>query len=291
MGGAELAMVLTSALLHALWSASIKGSGDPLAFNLAQGLVTLGLLVPLLPWAGLGSLPPGFWILLAATGLAHGAYWYGLSLTLAAGDLSLTYPIVRSTPALLPWVAVPLMGERLTTAGATGIAVVVAGIWLVSGTAAPGRMGRRALRSAGFTLATTVAYSLCDKQVMLSLGRGGWQSVLPTSLVAYLLIAAAGTLGFVPFALPRLAPAALGRQLRGRLRWVALAAAVGLLGYGLILEAYRSAPASYVVAARQLSVVFALGIAVLSLGERLSRRRVVGSVATVAGVALIALAG
>jgi drug/metabolite transporter (DMT)-like permease len=67
------------------------------------------------------------------------------------------------------------------------------------------------------------------------------------------------------------------------------ALAASLLGYGLILEAYKTAPASYVVAVRQVSVLFALLFAVVWLRERPDRRRVIGAAATVVGVALISL--
>jgi drug/metabolite transporter (DMT)-like permease len=46
---------------------------------------------------------------------------------------------------------------------------------------------------------------------------------------------------------------------------------------------------SYVVAMRQTSVLFAIALAAWWLGERPSASRVAGAVATVAGVALIAL--
>jgi drug/metabolite transporter (DMT)-like permease len=45
------------------------------------------------------------------------------------------------------------------------------------------------------------------------------------------------------------------------------------------------------VATRQLSVVFAVGLALLWLRERPSRARIVGAMLTVIGVATIGLAG
>ena len=48
------------------------------------------------------------------------------------------------------------------------------------------------------------------------------------------------------------------------------------------------APVSYVVAVRQTSVLFALVLGTLWLGERPGWSRVLGGAATVAGVALIA---
>lgn len=291
MGALELAMVVASALLHATWGASIKGSRDPLAFNVAQSTVTVALGLPLIPWLGLGLLPQGVWWLVAATGVAHGAYWYGLSRALTESDLSLTYPIIRSTPAFLPFVAVPLLGEQLSVAGGLGIAIVVAGIWALRGSAPAGAPAQRSLHIAYFTLVTTVAYSLLDKQVMAVVSDGPWSAAVPRSLVVYYLVSAAGLLGFLPLALPRMERGAVPARLRQEGGRVLGAVAIGVVGYGLILEAYRTAPASYVVAVRQLSVLFALVLAVAFFRERPTRRRVVGAVATVAGVVLIALRG
>ena len=67
------------------------------------------------------------------------------------------------------------------------------------------------------------------------------------------------------------------------------ALAGSLLSYSLILQAFQTAPASYVVAVRQVSVLFALLFAVGWLRERPDRRRVVGATATVVGVVLISL--
>jgi drug/metabolite transporter (DMT)-like permease len=65
---------------------------------------------------------------------------------------------------------------------------------------------------------------------------------------------------------------------------------VSFASYTLILAALQTALVSYVVAARQTSVLFAVGLGVAVLGERPGRARVAGALATVAGVALIAMA-
>ena len=65
----------------------------------------------------------------------------------------------------------------------------------------------------------------------------------------------------------------------------------GFVSYTLILQALRSAPVSYVVATRQLSVVFAVGLALFWLRERPSRARMAGALLTVVGVITIGLAG
>lgn len=287
----ELLLVLASAMLHAIWSAMIKGSGNPLAFNLLQEAAAVIAALMLLPLVELDEIPAVVWKLTAATGVAHGLYFYLMSRAYQEADLSLVYPIIRSTPAFLPLIAVPLLGESVSPVGALGIAIVVAGIWLIH---LDRRIEIRTLRSRGIllaylTLATTVAYSLLDKQAMVHFSEATWTGLLPRSVVYFFMLSAANTLVFVPLAMRRV-PWATLRQAARRDGARAVAAISGsLLSYSLILQAFQTAPASYVVAVRQVSVLFAMLFAMLWLRERPDRYRIAGAVATVAGVALISL--
>lgn len=287
----EIALVLASALLHAGWSASIKQSGDPLCFNLLQ-LPVLGLLfLALLPCVSLAEVPSAVWWLLPATAVAHTAYVYWLCRAFEHGDLSLVYPIARSTPALLPFAALPLLGERISVGGAVGIAVVMAGVWLIQGV---GRWTLRELtqpaaRFAFLTLGATVAYSLTDKAAMTSFSASAWSAPLPASLFYFLLLSLAYGALFAPLVLWRRGFAALRSAAGSSWRAATLASLVSLGSYTLVLHALATAKVSYVVAMRQTSVLFAIALAAWWLGERPSASRVAGAVATVAGVALIAL--
>ncbi len=285
-------LVVLSAVLHALWSASIKGSREPLAFNLVQALATTVLALGVFAYADLGAIPRGVWWALAGTSLAHALYFLFLTHALARGELTLVYPIARSTPAFLPFLAVPLLGESVSTLGALGIATVVGGVWLVH---SEGRLSFRALLGPGtgfayLTLLTTVAYSLFDKAAMTELATALPESGIPHSILFYFLLSAGSTLLFAPLA-------GLGLRSRpwaetARREWGRAlgAAAVSFLSYALILQAYREAPASYVVAVRQSSVLFAVAIGIFHLRERPSRARLAGALATVAGVALLGIA-
>jgi drug/metabolite transporter (DMT)-like permease len=289
---AVIAVVLVSALLHAAWSASIKGSSNPLAFTLGQHLLVLPLAVVALASVAEELLAPRLLLCAAGTALAHGLYGYWLALALERADLTLAYPIVRSTPALLPLVAVPLLGEVPSALGAAGIAVVVSGIWLVQGRALSLRaLGAPELRYAWLTLLATVGYSLSDKAAMQTLGDGSYQGWLPPALVWYCVIILASTPVFLPLAARRVSRADLLGTLRAEGGRMVGALAVSFVGYGLILAAFEHAPASYVVAVRQSSVLFAAWIGVALLGERPDRARLVGAAATVAGVALIGWGG
>lgn len=287
----ELALVVLSAFLHAIWSASIKGSRNPLGFNLLQLAppVAAACLLPL--WVPLGDVPRAVWWIAIGTGLSHGFYFYWLARALASGELSIVYPIARSAPAFLPLFAVLLLGESLSIRGALGIAVVVAGMWAVQ--ADSGVVGWQRFRAPGakfawLTLLASIGYSLCDKAAMARLNVAPWHSAIPPAVVYYLLLSVAGGLVFTPLALRRVSRAELAAVARSEWRNAFLAAGVSFVSYGLILQALRSAPVSYVVAARQTSVLFAVAIGALHWRERPSRLRLLGALATVLGVALVA---
>lgn len=299
-------LVLISALIHALWSFFIKGSRDPLAFNLVQAMLIAVAAIFLVPFIDTSALTAEFGWLLLVTGAAHAIYLYGLSLAFAGGDLTLVYPVARSTPAFLPLIAVPLTGERLSPGGLLGIAIVVAGMWAVqlgSGGRAGGapdtdvgvplrrRLTAPPMRFAYLALVASVAYGLLDKAIMGELTASPQAGPVPISLLGFFAMWCACTVFFAPMALRRIEPGSLRKTLRSDWRSAGLAALISVAGYGLILKAYETAPASYVVAVRQSSVLFVLLLSVAFLGERPGVLRVAGAVATVAGVATIAATG
>ena len=106
-------------------------------------------------------------------------------------------------------------------------------------------------------------------------------------VVFYFLLCTSSALVFVPFAIRRLRPGALGAVAAGELGRVLGSAVVSFVSYALILEALRTAPVSYVAAMRQTSVLFAVALGMVWLHERPGWLRIAGAVATAAGVALI----
>ena len=289
----ELGLVLASALLHAWWSVAIKASRDPLAFNLLQLLAPFGIFVFLAPLVTWAEVPTRVWWLLAGTAFWHGLYFYWMTRAFEHGDLTLVYPIARSTPAFIPLISVPLLGERVSAGAACGIAIVVAGIWLVGAGAGLSRsaLASKGARFAFLTLAAGVGYSLFDKAAMSELGGAVWTSPVPRAFVYAVLLGVAGSFVFAPLAWLRTREGLLARLRQGELGRASFASVVSYGGYALILAALETAPVSYVVAVRQTSVLFALVMGVLWLRETPGRPRVLGAIATVAGVALIALFG
>ena len=175
--------------------------------------------------------------------------------------------------------------------GALGIAVVVAGMWAVQADA--GVVGWQRFRAPGakyawLTLLASIGYSLCDKAAMARLNAAPWHSPVPPAVFYYVLLSVAGAIVFVPLTLRRVPRMELADVARSEWRNALLAALVSFASYGLILQALRTAPVSYVVATRQISVLFAVAIGAFHLHERPSRLRLIGAAATVVGVAIVA---
>ena len=286
----ELALVLASALLHAIWSVAIKASRDPLTFNLLQTVTGIVLFAACAPFVAFGEISSTVWLLIVAACSVHGLYFYWMSRAFEHGDLTLVYPIVRSTPAFMPFVAAPLLAERISLVGAVGIATVVSGMWLVQvgrGLRREAFLGPAAVFSY-LTLAATVGYSLTDKSVMEQLAAGPWSSPIPRAAFYCIVLSAGNAVVFAPLVLRHRKAASLLAAVRTDLGGSTAAALVSFASYSLLLKALETAPVSYVVAGRQLSVVFALCLGVLWLRETPGRVRVLGALTTVVGVVLIA---
>ena len=286
-------MVLASALLHAVWNGYAKRAGNPTAFLGLLAITSTAVSIAALPFFDLAEIPRSVWWLTGGTAVAHVFYQVFLGVAYERGDLSVVYPIARSTPALVAIIAVPLLGDPVTVGGAAGIAVVVAGMWLVQ---TDGRITIAALTGPGvgfayLTLITTAGYSILDKQAMVAFANAErWSGPLPVSLTFFVLLQIASGIPYIPYALSRAPRSHVLLILRQHKTLLAVGTVAAIASYGLILAALQTASVSYVTAVRQTSVLFATAIGVAFLRERPGRARIAGAVAIVAGVASMVIA-
>jgi drug/metabolite transporter (DMT)-like permease len=196
------------------------------------------------------------------------------------GDLSLVYPIARGTaPVLVVPLAVLLLGERPSPLGLVGIALVVLGIF---GTHLPRRRGAAASPGTAVALAMLTGVMIAGYSLVNKVG----VQQAPVPLYACLVFA-------VDTILFALVLALRGHALwpRGYAGW-GRAAAVGVLmlvAYLGVLGAMSLAPVSYVVAAREISIVVTALAGVVVLGERQSGRRVAAAAVIFVGLVVLAL--
>jgi len=281
---AAVLLVLAAAACHTAWNLIFKSQPDRAGVSLGALVIGVLLLSPVLFVYPVREVSMEAWALIILSGIFETAYVILLTAAYHAGDLSLVYPIARGTPALVVVpVSIVLLGEPVTMTGLLGIALVVGGVF---GAHLPGRRlvdrsaaadPARAIVLAVLTGLTISAYSLVNKL--------GVQRV-PVPLYAMLVFAVDALL------------LAIVLRARGTLAWPFThdrwkpATAIGVLMMGAylgVLGAMAVAPLAYVIAAREVSIVFTTLAGVLLLGERATWRRLGGAALIFGGLVAIAL--
>lgn len=269
-------LVLFGALLHASWNAIVKSGGNKLR---ETGIVAGGaaivsaIALPFVPLPDSACIP---WLI--ASVAIHQLYYVLVAAAYRAGDMGHTYPLMRgSAPLLVALSSGPLIGEALSAFAWLGIALICGGILLLA-------LHRHADRNAtlialgnAFVIA---AYTLVD-------GLGARKSGQPVAYVLWLTLFTAPAL--LVYLWWKDAPALLVHiRERGRQGLAGGACSVG--SYGLALYAMTLAPLAAVATLRETSVIFAVAISALMLGESGGIRRLVAAVLVVAGAAALRLA-
>ncbi len=285
MPPAALALVLVAAVLHVGWNALARRARHSLCFLwAAQALSALGLLPFALGRVYADGLPAAGLPFVGATIALHALYFYALGRAYGAGGLSLVYPVARGLGvALVPVFAAIALDERPSPLGALGIGLVVAGIVALHAVARgwePLRAGVASGAGTGWALATGLtiaAYSLVDKA-----GVGRLHPVPYVTLMG---------LGVTALLWPAVrASAALNSEWAANRRAILAAATMTLTAYLLVLFAFRWSKASYVVAAREVSIVLSAVVGSVWLKEGALGPRVLAAAVVLAGVACVAVA-
>ncbi|MCF6433375.1 DMT family transporter [Leisingera sp. MMG026] len=273
-----IAIILSAALLHAVWNAIVKTAADR---TTTLGLVAFGHVIPSAVMITILPLPSAesFVYILLST-VVHFGYYYMLGRAYQHGDLSVVYPIARGiVPALVGIWAMIFAGEVLPLQAWAGIAVIALGIQLSSWKALRSGVGRAALGFAAGTGFCISIYSLVDGiGVRLSgntLSYWAWGAFLHIFIAGFIAVRKRSTLAALP-----------GRT------WI-LGIAGGLVSmtaYGLVLYAKNFAPLGAVSALRETSVIFAALIGFFFLKEGYWIRRLGSAVLMACGVALIGMA-
>ena len=279
-----IALALAAAVVHGTWNVLVKVSGDPMrtfyrATLIASLVITpptfIGWLVvgrPGMPWAAVG--------LAAVSAVLELAYLFLLSAAYSRGELSVVYPIARgSAPLLSVLIGLGLLGERLAPPQLLGVGLLLLGILAVT---IPQTSGRATL-PALLTGVSIAAYSAVDR-VGVRLTEPWLYGWLLVALLAVGLVVSRAVV-------PRL----IGRPVISQGTPIAWrqAVVIGIFmwgGYLLVLLALNLAPLSVVAPVRETAIVAVAVWGVWKLRERRAAPlKLAGALATLAGVALLAL--
>ena len=283
-----LLLVLFSAFLHAFWNYLAKKSRNKIAFIwwfiFVAGIFYFPMFLYFFP--GMKISVTG-WGCIFATGILHTLYFFFVGSSYERGDLSVVYPLARGFgPFWVPILAVVILGEQLSIPGIIGIVFVVAGIYVIHLKSFSFKTFFEpfaAIRNTAsiwalLTGCTIAAYSLVDKV--------GVQSVHPAVYIYFMF--------FIPLLF--LTPYVMMKQRKAlKPEWQTNKGSVMVVGflvvftYLLILFAMKTSNVSYVVAAREVSIVFSALFGIMWLGESHRRPRLIGAFLIALGVGFIGL--
>lgn len=261
-------LALAAAVLHAAWNMWVKQSGDrwiALWGQMFAGATVSGIILLFTGW------PTHLvWWPVIASAAIHVVYVAALAHAYNVGDFSVTYPIARGTGALLAAIAgVLFVNDSLSLLSAIGIAIAIAGIYVLAG-----RADSQHVR-AGLMVAVTIgAYSVIDGYGSREAGGNLYPLVLFLAVGAFLTIA-----GII-----RGRTRDMVQAMTTRAHKFALAGSASVLTYWMVLLAMQRAPVGYVTALRESSVVIVALVGTRYLGESDAKRRI-----TAAGIVVVGL--
>jgi uncharacterized membrane protein len=288
MSGLALVIVLVAALFHGSWNFLAKKSKKKMAFIWWFLLIAIIAYLPMFLyfWPRVSVSPAG-WVCIVATGILHALYFWFMGGAYERGDLSLVYPLSRgSGPLLVPILAIFFLHEQLSMVGIVGIALVVCGIYFIhlkTFSVASFVEPFRALRGSASIWAlctggTIAGYSLVDKV--------GVGLVYPPVYIYLMFV----------ISLLLLTPYVLAMQRAAlKLEWlvnkgpILIDGFLVLFTYLMILIAFRLSKVSYVVAAREVSIVFSAFLGIIWLKEKHASQKIAGAALITLGVVLIGL--
>ena len=271
-----IVLVLGAAVLHAVWNALIKISGDSV-LSYALIMVFGGLMAaPALPFVGLPSAQSLPYLVLS---VVFAFLYFGCLLAgYRHGDLSQVYPLARGTGPLFATLgAILFVGEALSVREASG--VVLASVGIIGLAAGRGRVDPRPIAYAALGGVAIGVYTVSD-----------WVGIrLSGNPAGYIVVS---------FMTTAVAVAGLACALRGRAvlpffkrnwRYGPPGGLMVMGAYGPVVWALAVSPVAHIAALRETSVVIAALIGAIFLKEPLGTRRVIAALVVTAGLLLLNL--
>ncbi len=301
MDGLAVILVLSSCVTHAAWNLIAKKSSKTIGFFWLGSLLVLVALTPVFFALGgaqmLSRVSPRLWLYLPITGLSMAVYYGCLAVAYRHGEVSVAYPLVRTTPIFVLLLAGLLLGQIPSILAVFGIVLVVVGCFFLPlerlGFGPGGFTPRSYLNRAGFwalgAALGSSGYTLVDDMAM-ELVKEAAPGLRGAFFYEYLQYGALAT-GLLVTSLIFEGRAKVVAAIRTEKLKAVVVSATVFLTYLLILWAYTHADkVAYVAGLRQLSIVLGVGGGILFFKERGGLPRIIAAAAIVAGLVLIGLA-
>ncbi|MFC1461904.1 EamA family transporter [Verrucomicrobiota bacterium] len=296
-----IVLIIISAVMHAGWNLLSKRTYPSASFFLAANIAAFILLSPVLVLyaQALPGFPPRVWALVAGTGCFMSVYYTSLAGAYRSGDMSVAYPLARSSPVIVVTIVTLILGRgsQVSAQCVFGIVLVVGGCLLVP-------MKRITdLRVANYLNATcclalvaafgTAGYSILDDEALRQL-RNAPELCLGTTQITLVYacleaLSASLWLGFF------VAVRRKGRRdfleviRRSKLQAVLTGAAIYLTYAIVLISLAYVRNVSYVVAFRQLSIPLGTAFGIFILREPPYIPKLAGVTVMLVGLVLIGM--
>ena len=281
-----IGLVLVSALLHPLRDLILKVTAQPMLSYAGVSVVWVVL-------AGFHAVTTGqdlslqkeIWPFVATSVLGLSLYYYGTLSALRRGNLSVYYPIIRSSPiaiVVFSWLAMDRSYSWLTIAG---IFTVLLGSFMIQKTPGSVLEDQKAFGLAIIAMLGSAAYSISDA--------GAMQFTTPAVYLFYTNISVTVLLLGIQRWESRLNTLSFGEvaQQWMRVPWrIMLAGVSSYLSYFFILRAFQlGAEAAAVSAVRQASIPVSILLAAIILLEPSFLKNIAWASLIMLGILLITL--
>ncbi len=284
-----LVLVALSALIHSTWNFLFKKSEDSVIYifwaKIFQILIYFPIIFYILYKFGFNreGIAP-----IIGSGIVHFFYWLFISLGYKYGELSLVYPIARSSPLLIALLSYFIFGEKVTLYGFIGIILIISGIYFIS----VGDMSfknflkifnkeNKGLIYAFLCLITITIHSLIDK-----IGAKYVNPILYVYLFEIISI-----LLFVPYVFITKSEENILKILKNE-KYKIFYTGIGIiLSYSIIIYVMNLSKLSYIVSIREIGVIFSVLLGSIFLKEKYGFVRFISSILIFLGILLISILG
>ena len=267
-------LILVSALCHAVWSAIIKSSKNPLSLMGITSVLEVTIFLPLTFTVPFPTLE--VWYFLIATVIIHVFYRLNVIYSYRYGDLSYIYPISRGSSCLfVAIISILFLSSDISVAGFVGILFVCIGLFLIS------YSKNLSFNFRGFALAISTAilitaYTLVDG-VGVRLSENGFSYI-------YWLF----TLNGIPLLIIGLiSKDGLRKRETYTFRSGIAAGVFATSSYAIVVWSMQFIEIAYVSSIREISIVFAAIIGMLFLFEKNAKSRIIPSILIVSGISVV----
>jgi drug/metabolite transporter (DMT)-like permease len=276
MSAIVIGLALFAAILHATWNALLRSGGDRLW---TVTVMSSASTVFALPFLLIYPLPAsGAWLYIVLSAILQVGYSIFLIAAYRYGELGQVYPIVRGTvPLLVTSGGFIITGDKLNSYQIAGVVLIALGIMSLA--LGKGRASTSSILFALVTGAIIAAYATVVSVGVRQTGQSG-------AYTAWVLVLYGAFLTVTSLAMRR----RLMVSFRSPETWKAIGGGlVAMVAYSIVVAAFAFGPAGPITALRETSVVFAVLIGWMFLGEILTARRIFACLIVAAGAILLGL--